>query len=90
MELWQIEIELKYRRRLVEYNYHVQQLEEQRKMFYEKNPDFPIKTMYMNVCAPPQRIIFKEINQPTDEGPEDTETLQEPDTTLGITEGEIG
>ena len=45
-----------YETRLKEYNDHVKELEEKRKQFYEANPDFPIKTLYMNVIAPPQKI----------------------------------
>jgi hypothetical protein len=53
--------ELEYQKRLDEYNHHVQMLEIQRKKFYEENPDFPFKSMYINVIAPPQKITIKYI-----------------------------
>lgn len=56
MEAWQFEMELDYQQRLRKYNQHVEELDRQRKEFYENNPDFPIKTMFMNVIAPPQKI----------------------------------
>lgn len=54
-------IPIDYELRLMWYNDHVRELEEQRKKFYEENPDFPIKTMYMNVIAPPQKIEIREV-----------------------------
>ena len=45
-----------YEKRLKEYNTQSAELERQRKEFYKKNPDFPIKTMYMQVTAPPQKL----------------------------------
>lgn len=56
------DIEISYKCRLAEYNRQVAELEKQRKDFYEKNPDFPYKTMYMQVIAPPQKISIIEIN----------------------------
>lgn len=56
MENLKFQIEDDYNRRLKAYNEHVASIEKQRKEFYEKNPDFPIKTMFMNVIAPPQKI----------------------------------
>lgn len=49
-----------YQERLDKYNKRVRELEEKRKKFYEDNPDFPIKTMYMNVCAPPMKLTLNE------------------------------
>jgi hypothetical protein len=51
---------LDYDERIEKYNKQVSELEKQRKEFYEKNPSFPIKTMFMNVIAPPQKLILKE------------------------------
>ncbi len=50
-----------YETRLKKYNEEVKALEEQREKFYKENPDFPIKTMYMNVIAPPQKIEIREL-----------------------------
>ncbi len=55
-----LEIETDYQKRLKVYNDYVAKLEQQRKEFYEKNPDFPIKTMFMNVIAPPLKIQIEE------------------------------
>ena len=49
-----------YEQIIREYNDSVKALEEQRKVFYETNPDFPFKTMYMNVIAPPQKFVLIE------------------------------
>jgi len=48
-----------YEIRLEKYKKDTAELTEKRKKFYEENPDFPIKTMYMQVCAPPQKISIK-------------------------------
>lgn len=56
MENLKFQIEEDYNRRLKAYNEYVASIEKQRNEFYEKNPDFPIKTMFMNVIAPPQKI----------------------------------
>lgn len=61
MDSLELDMELKYQKRLFEYNNYVSDLEIQRKEFYEKNPDFPFKNMFMNVCAPPLKIIIKHI-----------------------------
>ncbi len=50
--------ELEYKRRLNEYNLHVEELAAKRKKFYEDNPNFPYPTMYMNVIAPPQKFTI--------------------------------
>lgn len=55
------EMEIIYKGRLQEYNRQNEELEKQRKEFYEKNPDFPIKTMYMQVIAPPQKVSIREV-----------------------------
>ncbi len=51
-----------YDRRMREYNIMVAELEEKRRKFYEENPDFPFKTLFMNVTAPPMKLIINEIN----------------------------
>ena len=56
------EMDIIYKGRLQEYNRQKEELEKKRKEFYEKNPDFPIKTMYMQVCAPPQKFEIKIID----------------------------
>jgi hypothetical protein len=48
-----------YKMSMDEYKHHVEMLEIKRKKFYEDNPDFPYKTMYMNVIAPPVKIELK-------------------------------
>ncbi len=45
--------------KLKEYNDYVDELAEKRRKYYEENPDAPIKTMYMNVIAPPTRLIIQ-------------------------------
>jgi hypothetical protein len=50
-----------YEARLAKYNHEVEVLAEKRRKFYEENPDFWCKTMYINVCAPPQKIEIREI-----------------------------
>ena len=47
-----------YNIKMQEYNRMVLELEEQRKKFYEENPNFPLKYMYVNVIAPPQKLII--------------------------------
>lgn len=44
---------------LSKYKIDKEELELKRKNFYEDNPDFPIKEMYMQVTSPPQKIIIK-------------------------------
>lgn len=55
------EMEIIYKGKLQEYNRQTAELERLRKEFYEKNPDYPIKTMYMQVTAPPQKIQIIEL-----------------------------
>jgi len=50
--------EIEYQQRLKEYNRQCEELKKLREDFYKKNPDFPIKTMYMQVIAPPQKICI--------------------------------
>lgn len=50
-----------WEQRQKDYNDMVDRLAQQRKDFYEKNPDYPIKTMYINVIAPPKKIIIRTI-----------------------------
>lgn len=50
-----------YEERMKEYSKRVSELTAQREKFYAENPDFPMKTMYMNVIAPPQKLIIREI-----------------------------
>ena len=47
-----------YRKRLMEYNKCVDELAEKRKKFYEDNPNFPLKYMYVNVIASPKKFII--------------------------------
>ncbi len=49
-----------YEEKLKEYNDEVQELERKRKEFYEKNPDCPYKSMYVNVVSPPKKCIIIE------------------------------
>jgi hypothetical protein len=55
----QAEMDLSYQQRLKAYEIQVDSLRVQREAFYAANPDCPIKTMFMNVCAPPQRIELR-------------------------------
>lgn len=48
--------EIEYQGMLKEYHRQSAELKKMRDEFYKKNPDFPIKTMYMQVTAPPQKI----------------------------------
>jgi hypothetical protein len=50
-----------YDEKLTEYNKQVTGLAEKRRKFYEENPDFPFKTMYVNVIAPPHKLIIREL-----------------------------
>ena len=54
-----LEMELDYNRRKCEYDLTVEELRQQREKFYEENPDFPYKYMYMQVTAPPQKVTFQ-------------------------------
>lgn len=51
-----LKLDLDYIERKKEYDAHVSELKTLRDKFYSDNPDFPIKTMYMNVIAPPTKI----------------------------------
>jgi hypothetical protein len=59
-QLWDFQ-EQEYEARLKEYNRQNAELEKQKEEFYEANPDFPIKTMYMQVIAPPQKVSIREV-----------------------------
>jgi len=61
MDYDQLKIELNYQRRLIKYNEDARFLKDKREQFYKDNPDFPIKTMYMQVTAPPQKVSFIKI-----------------------------
>ena len=50
-----------YNERLKEYNKQVLELAEQRRKFYDDNPVFPFKTMYINVIALPQKLSIVEV-----------------------------
>lgn len=50
-----------YAERMKEYNKQVTELEAKRKKFYEENPGFPIKTMYMNVIGPPRKFVIRTV-----------------------------
>ncbi len=60
-DIWDLKLkmDLDYIERSSKYNAETELLEMQRKQFYEANPDFPIKTMYMQVCAPPQKFEIR-------------------------------
>lgn len=51
-------LDLDYDQRMLEYEMQTEMLRIKREQFYRDNPDLPFKTMYMQVCAPPQRIII--------------------------------
>lgn len=51
-----LKMEMDYIERKGKYDLEVELLRLQREHFYKNNPDFPIKTMYMQVTAPPQKI----------------------------------
>lgn len=49
-----------YDARMKTYNAHVADLKRQKDQFIKDNPDFPNpEILFMNVIAPPQRIILK-------------------------------
>jgi len=53
---------LDYEERMKAYNKGVAELNEKRKKFIEENPDHPFKnSMFLNVIAPPQKCIIREI-----------------------------
>lgn len=56
------DMEISYLSRLKEYYIQDEMLAKQRKEFYEKNPDFADKNMYMQVTAPPKRISIIEVS----------------------------
>lgn len=58
-QLWDFQ-EQEYEARLKEYNRQTEELKKQREKFYEENLDFPFKTMYMQVTAPPQKVSIVE------------------------------
>ena len=47
-----------YNERMRDYNKQVLELDREREMFYADNPDFFSKVMYMDVIAPPQKLII--------------------------------
>ena len=49
-----------YDEQMKKYNKKGSELAEQRRKFYEENPNFPYKTMYLNVISPPQKFIIIE------------------------------
>jgi hypothetical protein len=54
-----IRIDLDYSRRLREYEMYAEGLRIQREQFLKDNPDHPYKeTMFMQVCAPPQKVTI--------------------------------
>lgn len=61
IELLKVQMEVSYFERKYAYDRQVEEMRIMREDFYRENPDFPIKTMFMNVCAPPMRIEFKKI-----------------------------
>lgn len=51
-----------YEKRLAHYKEHVEKLRLEKVAFIKENPDFPNPDiLFLNVMAPPQRIIFTEI-----------------------------
>jgi len=48
-----------YEALMAKYNHEAELLAEQRKKFYEDNPDFWCKTMFMQVTAPPQKLELR-------------------------------
>ena len=52
---------LDYGEKLKKYNKMVAELAEKRKRFYEENPNFHFKSMYINVYAPPIKITIREV-----------------------------
>lgn len=51
-----LKIELDYMERKADYDMKAELLRIQREQFYEANPDFSNPYMFMQVCAPPQKI----------------------------------
>jgi len=54
-----LEMDFDYECRLSAYNLREQRLKEQREQFYKENPDFPYKSMFMSVTAPPCKISIE-------------------------------
>ena len=51
-----------YNERMAAYNNHVMELEIQRQKFLKENPNHPFKDiMFLNVIAPPQKCIIRDI-----------------------------
>lgn len=51
---------LDHQERTDAYNKMVEELKLKREQFYRDNPNFPIKTMYLNVISPPQKFVLIE------------------------------
>jgi hypothetical protein len=56
-----IKLDLEYIEAKGKYDLEVELLRLKREQFYRENPDFPDPYMYMQVTAPPQRLIIREI-----------------------------
>lgn len=52
---------INYDERLRDYNIEKERLAAKREEFYRDNPNFPIKSLFLNVCAPPQKITINTI-----------------------------
>jgi hypothetical protein len=58
--------DLDYDIRLNQYNMDTELLRIKREQFYRDNPNFPFQSMYLQVCAPPQKvnIVIEELSKP--------------------------
>lgn len=62
MQSLKFRLDTEYIERKKEYDEQVESLRLKREKFYLDNPDFPFKSMYMNVVAPPIRICINIIS----------------------------
>lgn len=61
IERLKMELELDYAQKKLKYDMEAELLKIKRDEFYRQNPDFPYKSMYMQVTAPPMKVTIKTI-----------------------------
>lgn len=57
-----LKLEIDYLEAKSKYDMEAELLRIKREQFYAENPNFPIKTMYMQVTSPPKIVIIHTIN----------------------------
>lgn len=54
-------VDRSYYASLDKYNKDVERLEKQREAFYKDNPDYPVKTLFINVISPPIKVFIQKV-----------------------------